>query len=276
LCPPGLEGLAFATWITQAFYDARWNGGSFRIIKFEVPEGSCLNADSEKAVAACPVGVGMSTMQAMNIVLSCAQYPSGKRHEILGPMPLSDVPMFGGIDQFGRVCANLTLDCNAQGVGARWGKDGVDSGGVIWTPISDAADIETWENQGPILYLSRKHAADSGGMGKYRGGSGWDALYSVLDVPIFKMLSIGGGARVSSTVGMWGAYPVCSSTKIVCKETNLYDLAKEQKPLPHSISDLMEKDILKSSLKERVPTMMLARDMKKGDILAIRLLGGGG
>jgi N-methylhydantoinase B len=56
--------------------------------------------------------------------------------------------------------------------GARWFADGMDIGGEIPNPISRIANVETNEAMYPIRYLFRRRMRDSGGAGRYRGGTG--------------------------------------------------------------------------------------------------------
>ncbi|MEF2978058.1 hydantoinase B/oxoprolinase family protein [Subtercola sp. YIM 133946] len=58
------------------------------------------------------------------------------------------------------------------GGGARFGHDGVDSGGNIIAPIFAIPNVERLESLSPLLWLWRRELPDSGGAGEWRGGMG--------------------------------------------------------------------------------------------------------
>src|SRR5439155_1538081 len=73
------------------------------------------------------------------------------------------------------------LDTYLGGGGARARKDGVDTGGYVGSIYEVAPNAEAYEFQYPILYLFRRHQADSGGGGMFRGGAGCTLSYIVHD-----------------------------------------------------------------------------------------------
>ena len=60
----------------------------------------------------------------------------------------------------------------AAGNGARFDMDGVDTGGLMLTPESEIANVETHEMFYPLLYLWRRQLPESYGLGKF--GEEWD------------------------------------------------------------------------------------------------------
>jgi N-methylhydantoinase B len=58
------------------------------------------------------------------------------------------------------------------GGGARWGSDGVDSGGNIIAPIFAIPNVERLESLAPVLYAWRRERPDTAGAGQWRGGVG--------------------------------------------------------------------------------------------------------
>src|SRR5690606_1261211 len=67
--------------------------------------------------------------------------------------------------------------------GARSYADGVDVGGEIPNPISRMANVEHLESTFPLRYLFRRRMIDSGGPGKYRGGTGMELALVPHDAP---------------------------------------------------------------------------------------------
>jgi len=270
---PGTEGLIFSALITQLFYDCRWNGGTFKALEMDIPRGSHLNVNEDIPVALCPGIPGMQVMGLLNIVFSQLSFVGGRYRDIMSAMPIGDFIRYGGIDQFGRRCSSITLDLVAMGMGARYDRDGVNTGAAHWSVNSDCADVESWEMTGPIVYLCRKQIPDSGGIGKYRGGVGFDALYLFSKTPQISFGSCGYGRHVATTPGIWGAYPACCARREVVQNTDFFERIKNRKQVPHSMSELSE--YIEGNHQYTSPNLIV-RPGKEGDIIAVRFLGGGG
>lgn len=270
---PGIEALMFSALMSQIFYDLRWNGGTFKAFKLDITEGSMLNCSKTAAIALGAIGVGLQTMAAVNIVLSLASFVAGKMENIIAANPICIAPFFGGIDQFGRACANMVTDGVAGGTGARIERDGVDSSLFHPNPWTDCPDVESTEMSGPLLLLSRKHICDSGGFGKYRGGTGIDTIFVIHDTSQLVVGSMGQGGLVSGLPGLYGAYPPALSLLHFSQDTNLDEVVQKREELPHNIGDIEK--LIKGKQEYAFPSTPI-RPMKEGDIVGIRNLGGGG
>ncbi|MGE3621099.1 MAG: hydantoinase B/oxoprolinase family protein [Acidimicrobiia bacterium] len=69
----------------------------------------------------------------------------------------------------------------AGGSGARGDADGLDTGGMISTVGLTTMNIETQELASPVIYLTRRELADSGGPGAQRGGVGSETISMLID-----------------------------------------------------------------------------------------------
>jgi N-methylhydantoinase B len=90
--------------------------------------------------------------------------------------------MFGRNQRGGEAIGILTETFAGAG-GARTFADGVDIGGEVPNPISRMANVETMEATFPIRYLFRRRMKDSGGAGKFRGGTGGEIAIVPHDSP---------------------------------------------------------------------------------------------
>jgi N-methylhydantoinase B len=86
---------------------------------------------------------------------------------------------YGGVNsgvlsgQFAGTAGQFVSAVSGLGGGAaRWGSDGVDSGGNIIAPIFAIPNIERLESLAPVLYVWRRERPDSAGAGQWRGGLG--------------------------------------------------------------------------------------------------------
>jgi N-methylhydantoinase B len=66
----------------------------------------------------------------------------------------------------------VLLDSMAAGAGATASHDGIDCGGFLRSIGCVVANVEQYEARYPLLYLWRRHEADTGGPGERRGGVG--------------------------------------------------------------------------------------------------------
>lgn len=74
----------------------------------------------------------------------------------------------------------FVLACSGLGGGAaRYGGDGVDSGGNIIAPIFAIPNVERLESLAPVLYLWRRERPESAGAGTWRGGPGVEVAIAV-------------------------------------------------------------------------------------------------
>jgi len=272
---PGTEGMIFSVALTQVFYDCRWNTGIFKRFSLDIPDGTQISCGPTTPVGFSACSPGMELMNMMNTIFSTVQFISKRYEDILAPMPVGGVLVGGGIDQFGRTTAGVILDITAMGMGARFDRDGVNTGAAHWSVNSDCADAESWEQQLPLLYLCRNEVPDTGGFGKYRGGVGFDTVVMASKSPQFVLGSLGSGRHVTKTSGLWGAYPACCGRVEVVQNTDLFERIKEGKPIPHLMEELLDDSFITGDRYYLNP-MAAPRPMKDGDIYSYRNVGGGG
>ena len=139
------------------------NEGSFRPITVKAPEASILNARFPCAVGARHL-IGHFLSQALFGALSQA---IPQRVIADGSAGLWNTQL-EGYDREGRIFAYIFF--SAGGMGARPNGDGLSAtafpSGIRGVPA------EAIESVSPVLLLKRELRPDSGGAGKYRGGTG--------------------------------------------------------------------------------------------------------
>jgi len=270
---PTIEATTFGILMEMLFYDVRWNGGTMKAYTLNVPENSMVNASKSAAIGMGSVHVGLQCMMGLAYSLSQAFYASKQEDEILLGGSLLDAPVVAGIDQFGRGCATMITDTCIAGMGARHGQDGVDSGLFIANPWSDGPDVEANEAATPILYLGRNHVPDSGGFGKYRGGTAIESMYFPNHTPYCVLASIGSGRRVSVFQGMYGGYPPPCTSTFLSQDNDLFDRIKEKKPIPHTADEMKT---LVNGKYSHLPASFSKTEMKEGDIFCMSTIGKGG
>ena len=127
-----------------------------------------------------------------------------------------------GTDQRGQPFGATVLDTYFGGGGARSWKDGVDTGGYIGSIYELAPNAEAYEFQYPILYLFRRHQADSGGGGRFRGGAGCTLSYVVHDTErIPTKIMHTSGSEWPESAGICGGGPSQTNQFIIRRKTDV-------------------------------------------------------
>jgi N-methylhydantoinase B len=110
-----------------------------------------------------------------------------------------------------------------------------------------------------LLYLFRRHAVDSPGAGKFRGGVGVESAHTLHDAPEGKLRGVAYGVAglENSGHGIFGGYPGAPSVMVLMEKTTVNELVASNKPptkiaalggqekiLPYCNFELNENDVL--------------------------------
>jgi N-methylhydantoinase B len=196
----------------QLFWDVPWSDGRLVPIRIDVPEGSALNCRFPAACGRSP-RIGQYVVEAVRECLTKMLFAAGHRDDInatWGGFWYLGGPGFfyGGHNRRGLPNPQGLYDIHGGGLGAAPVRDGVPTGGQMNIPSGGISDIERVELQYPFLYLSRNHAVDGGGAGRWNGGTGSARLLMVhgstdLSVDYAPYAGLPHGA-----FGLFGGYPV--------------------------------------------------------------------
>ncbi|ESR27468.1 hydantoinase B/oxoprolinase family protein [Lutibaculum baratangense] len=170
--PSGTQAAAYYALRTITGAHIPTNGGCFRPVELNLPEGSILNP-----VEPAPVNSRTATIKrATGAILGSLR---GILPEIVGADAAGEMLalMFGGTDRNGRRYVVGELIAGGSGAGPE--SDGVD---VIETDATNCMNlpVESFERDAPIRINSTRLRRDSGGAGRQRGGLGIEREYEVL------------------------------------------------------------------------------------------------
>jgi acetone carboxylase alpha subunit len=186
----------------------------------------------------------------------------------------------GGQSQYGDRFGIALFECAAAGSGALAIKDGIDTGYVGWNPESDMGNMEVWEQDMPMLYLGRSISPDSGGYGQYRGGAGFESVWTVANTPQLIIATSEHSSRVFDNAGMCGGYPAPTvQLHHAVHDAGIAERGAKGEPLPHQIGDdPHESDIHRYTNGETqvVEGPYLAEPLRTGDVFSHSYNGGGG
>ncbi|MBI2877809.1 MAG: hydantoinase B/oxoprolinase family protein [Candidatus Tectomicrobia bacterium] len=261
------------------FWDLPPNAGAMACFDFVVPQGCVLDPEPEDSICGCPIYVYLIT-STCQVAFSKMVFDSQDRGLscVASWADHQTIVMGAGINQWGNPSVALGLEINAAGSGARPDMDGADSAGPIFGTGADSMDTEFYEREFPLFYLWRtKHQPDSGGFGKYRGGSGWEVAYGVMNVPQYGMLrTMGIGSKFPGSFGLFGGYGSGMVPGVKAVQTNLVEMmARADQGLPYSTEQLItERKVAGDYIFS--PAMESLTTVRPGDIFMGYICGGGG
>ena len=211
--------------MTYLCWDILWvPAGVNRAITVKSDPGTILHV-------AWPGGVSKATTSATQTMINLADNALGKllaaspkyRNRTManwvGSLTTEEL---AGLDQRGDPFYAVALDTYFGGAGARSWKDGIDTGGYVGSILELAPNAEAYELQYPLLYLFRRHQPDSGGAGRFRGGTGCTLSYVIHDVQRLPYkLPHASGAEQPESVGISGGGPSQTNQFVIKRNTDV-------------------------------------------------------
>lgn len=185
-------------------------GGAVRCVDFDPVPGTLLSADFPGAVSNPQFGVVTATDMTVVLVsrmMAECDDPQISSRAMAGPSSLFPVVTLSGVDSRGRPYGTLIVDPMGGGLGASAVRDGEDTGGQLWDPVSTMPNIEYIEQYFPVLYLYRKTLADSGGAGRLRGGNAGVLAFTPHKIDNVVINSSASGWAVPTAAGLFGGHP---------------------------------------------------------------------
>jgi N-methylhydantoinase B len=249
-------GVCFSAVLSTLAYDLPKNHGVFRPLEVIAPKGTIVNPLP-------PAPVSMNTTSGAKIVLYAASSTLMQalatherwRSEVMAMTVGRRNIRHAGINQYGTYYVSNLSQTPIDGGGARSFQDGVDSGGGV----KSCPNVEWIERNFPVLYLFRRHAKDSAGAGKFRGGVGAETAFVINDAPERKIKGVAYGVVgfKNSGQGVFGGYPGAPSVVELSKGTRLRDrmaqgaaldkienLGGQMNSLPYCNFEITEDDVL--------------------------------
>jgi N-methylhydantoinase B len=222
-------------------WDIPWSSGLWRPLTWNFPEGTCVNATWPQAVSINePPGAGYLTLiTASNCIAKMIRSADHTKDDVIAISGGScTTPHYSGLAKDGKFFATIVMDGLACGTGATPEMDGMNSAGGGWSPRAQICNVETNEFTAPMLYLWRKETIDSGGPGKFRGGTGpmsaaimrWDSDFSGL-------MNYGMGAEARMGGGLSGGYPPACTPMSIVANSNVLELLKNGQ-IPTTYDDI--------------------------------------
>ncbi|MBV8272524.1 MAG: hydantoinase B/oxoprolinase family protein [Cupriavidus sp.] len=208
------------------------NDGAYLATRLSIPHGSLGDPDNPYCSNTLAWGYMVPTYTGLMRALGTAFASRGYVEEVLSGIPLTgNVTQGGGVSHYGQEMAWSNFEMSCVGISAGYVKDGEHSCAAMWNPEGDMGDVEAWELIEPLMYLGRRLRPSTAGMGKYRGGSGWESvrmLHGTQRQELYNLIN----SRVFCSGGLFGGYPASNPYRHNVKRTDLKERFAKQLPYP--------------------------------------------
>ncbi|MEA2640908.1 MAG: N-methylhydantoinase, partial [Chloroflexota bacterium] len=206
------------------------NDGGWFAIDFQLPPGTWANPDHYMTSHSESWFILTPACNALALPLSRANFSRGYIEEMVAGWGDGNMMQGGALSDIGEGTAICNMEMCCTGAGAGFAQDGLDHASCAWFPAVDMGAVEDWEATEPLVYLGRTIKEDSAGMGRQRGGLGFESLRMVWTDRLL-LQNVSDGA-VFCNVGLYGGYPSGSGYRHLSKSNNLEELFASRSPYP--------------------------------------------
>ena len=246
-------------------------GGPMRQVHFQPVPGSIVSASHPASVSNSAVAIPLTlalTTACVSKMMAASDVPKLRRRAMAAAAGTYPVSIVSGLDEAGDPFATMNLDPMGGGLGAFSFRDGADTGGHLWDPVSTMPNVEFTEQYFPVLYLYRREAIDSGGAGFWRGGNSGVFALTPHGVPSVTVDVSAAGWAVPTSDGLFGGHPGCPNGARVTEGAEV-PAAMAGGSVPQALEETGAKII-------PVPPKLRNLELLEGDVFELWWNAGGG
>jgi N-methylhydantoinase B len=201
-------------------------GGAERQIDFELTPGLITCADYPAAISGGVLNIVVHTNAVMQVVGRMLASSEELREDVIAGGPGRPLVVLAGTNDRGTYFGTALMDGGAMGSGARSYRDGIDTSGPTWNPLTKLLNVEGVEQWYPLVYLYRRERVDSGGAGRWRGGVGMEFAFMPYRAESIEAITNTGGQDISThgAMGLFGGFPSPTAHYTVVNGTNVLEL----------------------------------------------------
>jgi acetophenone carboxylase len=209
------------------FHDLPISSATFQPFTFTFPPNTMLYPDARAATS----NSVMACSGAMSSIASCvsrARFGTSEWRQVAASLGNGgNASVLAGMSQWGMEFADmLAYTINTEGSGARSHSDGINAYGFPWCAFGRAPDVESMENELPMLVLFSQHWEDSAGAGKYRGGVGTAQLWVTHNAPFVVFMAIADNSVVQTPQPLFGGYAMATVPGIRVEDVDIPELLR--------------------------------------------------
>jgi len=276
--PSAMQGGVWVLLTQTLLANDKINDGAYYAINTNFPPGSWANHQNPQASTGSPWRFLVPCFTGVLKSLSMSMQARGFVEEVLAPYAMSaNTFQGGGVDHRGAQSSVTNFAISCVGGGARMFSDGLDHAAAMWNPQGDMGDCEVWEISEPFLFLGASVKPSTAGAGKYRGGSGWEALRLCWGTDFFAVQNMGNAAMTMQS-GLWGGYPGATGYRHNVRSTNFFELVGARLPYPVRDGNPEEAGLLAVEGDRQFDqrTLTMPEAMEEGDLYLSPMRGGSG
>lgn len=185
-----------------------WNAAVKRVVSVEAPTDSVVSASDTAGVSIASIGftwlVGQVATKALSELLLDSKHDDRACPSWLGSW---NGPNVFGTTAEGEPFGTMLSDAKGGGAAGRSFADGFEHAGSLFAPRSKLSNVEDYERKFPLRYLCRGQLPDSGGAGKYRGGTSIISVLTPHRAGDVEAIISTFGSDQSPGYGIAGGYP---------------------------------------------------------------------
>ena len=235
-----MSGSAVGMLAVNVVYEQLFSiGGAERQIDWDIEPGLATSIQHPAAVGA---GV-LNTIAHAGAMQSCLAKMLACDPELaqdsMAPSAEYAAVVVAGRAASGEQYGQAILDHFAMGSGARSFKDGIGTSGPPWSPLTFLLNVEAVEQWYPLIYLYRRELPDSGGAGRWRGGTGFAYAWAPYRAASMEVMTFSAGMTLSgySAAGVGGGYPSPAARVVVVQGSDLEEWISRRE-LPVGLDDI--------------------------------------
>lgn len=225
------------------FHDLPISSATFQPIDFVFPHNSCLSPDV-RAASSNSVMICTGAMSSIANCVSRARFGTDDWKQVTASLGNGgNATVIAGLSQWNMPFADmLAYPINTEGQGARATQDGMNAYGFPWCAFGRAPDVESMENEFPMVVPFSQHWSDSGGHGKYRGGVGTAQFWSAHHVPMLFMMAIADNSTIQTPQPLFGGYSPPTVPGLALRGVKTSELLRRIKDQPIDLAGLVRGD----------------------------------
>ncbi len=225
--------------LTQtAIPNEKVNDGAYLATETRIPPGTWANPQMPLVSTNLSWCSFLASITGLFKALSTGFVARGFCEEVVAGFPWTgNITQGGGINQHGADASWCNFEMSCCGTSAGYVRDGEHACAAVWNPEGDMGDLEAWELIEPLLYLGRRIRPSTPGMGKHRGGSGFESVRMVHGTKRQELFNIGYG-KVFYGGGLFGGYPASTTPRHMVMNTDLEERISKRQPYPVSVRDI--------------------------------------
>jgi N-methylhydantoinase B/oxoprolinase/acetone carboxylase alpha subunit len=157
--------------------------------------------------------------------------------------------LYGGMTQHGEIVGNVCADINGMGGGAHGNRDGEHAVAPIFATMADIGEQELVEEEVPFIQIvSKRLLVDNQGMGKHRGGMGYEMMVAMTESDQWGFMVTCIGSKTPNAAGLFGGYACPTYPLSKVKGVDVFEMFKtDPEKFTYSMTDVMNNQPFKGA-----------------------------